>query len=239
MHADARAASPRGCPALRTATRRCCRSALPPAAQRAARTPPAPAAAARHSPRAAPPPRRCLLRVFYLGAFTNFSSLAHGRRSNGGCPRQLRHVRIRAATMAAWVKNGSEMRRARAGRRGGVGLVRCLTAVGAPQVSIPADQAAAGAWRHGRPAAGRGEKELPPAAGKSFYSRNGCLHSVRADLQSIPLLGLVYHSLASFSTRTRSLYGVICNPACIVLLVICIYVSSTSHAAAACGCGVR
>jgi hypothetical protein len=40
--------------------------------------------------RAPPPPRRCLLRVFYLGAFTNFSSLAHGRRSNGGCPRQLR-----------------------------------------------------------------------------------------------------------------------------------------------------
>jgi hypothetical protein len=49
------------------------------------------------------------------------------------------HVRIRTATMAAWVKNGSEMRRARAGGWGGVGLVRCLTAFGVPQESIPDD----------------------------------------------------------------------------------------------------
>jgi hypothetical protein len=62
------------------------------------------------------------------------------------------NVRIRTATMAAWVKSGSEMRRARACERGGA-LVRCLTAFRAPQAESI--------------------RQALAAAGKNLFARNG------------------------------------------------------------------
>ena len=94
--------------------------------------------------RACPRPARC------LGAFTNFSSLARGRRSNGGCPRRagpfasaqprwrrgfkagptvLERTRARRALLAAGCWQASCQRAADAcewGGRGAFAMVRAL-----------------------------------------------------------------------------------------------------------------